>query len=183
MAARQWQTAFWSCATQTLHGTISFSIQQTKLAANVGKTRAVKNKMPLIPAQSAAAEMPGDGWSCKPTLFDWQSMRPHAELHQQPQSGNGHWNLKLCKIWHSPQLTGAQKPSKICAELGPLGGSCSWGDMQTSPNPREFRHAMPEDENGEAMPRGLYCLTMPSAQLSHEGCCWASATLSPRISA
>ena len=58
-------------------------------------------------------------------------MRPHAELHQQPQSGNGHWNLK---IWHSLQMTRAQKPSKVCAELGPLGGSCSWGDMQTTPN-------------------------------------------------
>ena len=97
---------------------------------------AVKNKMPLIPqrpglAQSAAAEMPGDGWFCKPTLFNWQSMRPHAELHLQPQFGNGHWNLK---IWHSLQLTGAQKSSKVCAELGPLGGSCSWGDMQTTPN-------------------------------------------------
>ena len=61
-------------------------------------------------AQRAAAEMPGDGWSCKPTLFNWQSMRPHAELHQQPQSGNGHWNLKL---WRSLQLAGAQKPSKF----------------------------------------------------------------------
>ena len=77
------------------------------------------------------------------------------------------------------QLTGAQKPSKVCAELGPLGGSCSWGDMQTTPNlfeltlrvSREFRHAMPEDENVEAMPRWLYCLTMPPAQVSHEGCC------------
>ena len=82
-------------------------------------------------AQSAAAEMRGDGWCCNPTLFHWQSMRAHAELHQQPQSGNGHWNLK---IWHSLQLTGAQKPSKVCAELGPLKGSCSWGDMQTTPN-------------------------------------------------
>ena len=67
MAASQWQTAFWSlCHTKTLHGTISFLMQRTKLAANVGKLRAVKNKMPLIPqrpglAQSAAAEMPGDG--------------------------------------------------------------------------------------------------------------------------
>ena len=65
-----------------------------KLRANVGKLRAVKNKMPLIPqrpglAQSAAAEMPGGGWSCKPILFNGQSMRPHAELHQQPQSRNG----------------------------------------------------------------------------------------------
>ena len=80
---------------KTPHGTISFlivsMIQQTKLAANVGKMRAVKNKMPLIYlipqrpglAQSAAAEMPGDGWSCKPTLLNGQSMRPHAELHQQ----------------------------------------------------------------------------------------------------
>ena len=93
-----------------------------------------KNKTSFIPqcprlAQSAAAEMPGDGWFCKPTLFDWQSMRPHGELHQPPQSGNEHWNLK---IWHSLQLTGAQKPSKVCAELSLLGGSCSWRDMLTT---------------------------------------------------
>ena len=37
---------------------------------------------------------------------------------------------------------------------------------------------MPEDENGEAMPRRRYCLTMPPAHLPHEGCCWASAMLS-----
>ena len=86
---------------KTLHGTISSLIQRMKLAANVGKMRAVKDKMPLIPqcpglAQSAA-KMPGDGWSSKTTLFNWQSMRPHAELHQQPQSGNGHWNLKILR--------------------------------------------------------------------------------------
>ena len=74
---------------KTLHGTISILIQRPKLATNVGKMGAVKNKMPLIPqcpgpAQSAAAEMPGDGRFSKPTLFHRQGMRPHAELHQQP---------------------------------------------------------------------------------------------------
>ena len=128
----------------------------------------------------------GDGWSSKRTLFNWQSMRPHAELHQQPQPGNGHWNLKL---WHGFQLTRAQKPSKVSAELGPLVGSCSWGDMHITPNLSELTlhvclkpEEVPEDENGEAMPRRLYCLTMPPAQLPHEGCCWASAMLSPRTS-
>ena len=137
MAARQWQTAFWSLC-HTKHCMVPSASRYNernwrRMGAKRGQS---KTKMPLIPqrhglAQSAAAEMPGDGWSCKPTLFDWQSMRPHADLHQQPQSGNGHWNLKS---WHSLQLTGAQKPSKVCAELGPLGGSCSWGDMQTTPN-------------------------------------------------
>ena len=97
-------------------------------------------KMPFIPqcpglTQSAAAEMPGDGWSSKPTLFNQQSMRPHAELHQQPQPGNGHWNLK---VWHSLQLTGAQNPCKVCAELGPFGGSRPWGRMQTAPSLAEL---------------------------------------------
>ena len=110
---------------KTLHGTISILIQLKEMAANVGKMGAVK-KMPSIPqcpglAQSAVAEMPGDGWPSKPTLFHWQSMRPHAKLHQQLQPGNGHWNLK---VWHSFYLTGAQKPCKTCAELGALGGSC-----------------------------------------------------------
>ena len=32
-------------------------------------------------------------------------------------------------------LIGAQKPDKACAELGPVGGSCSCReDMQTTPN-------------------------------------------------
>jgi len=35
----------------------------------------------MICAQSAAAEMPGDGRSSKPTLFHRQSMRPYAESH------------------------------------------------------------------------------------------------------
>ena len=38
---------------------------------------------------------------------------------------------------------------------------------------------MPEDENGEAMPRRLYCLTMPPAQLSHEGCCLGVSNVVP----
>ena len=71
---------------KTLHGAISISIQRPKLATDVGKMGAVKNKMPFIPqcpgpAQSAAAEMPGDGRFSKPTLFHRQGMRPHAELH------------------------------------------------------------------------------------------------------
>ena len=56
---------------KTLHGTISILIQRPKLATNVDKMGAVKNKMPFIPqcpgpAQSAAAEMPGDGRFSKP---------------------------------------------------------------------------------------------------------------------
>ena len=62
-------------------------------------------------------------------------MRPHAELHEQLQPGNAHWDLK---VRHSLQLTGAQKPRKVRAELGPLGGSCSQGDMQTTPNTFEL---------------------------------------------
>ena len=125
-----------------------------EMAANVGKMGAVKNNMPFIPqcplAQSAAAEMPGDGWSSKPALFHWQSMSPHAELHQQLQPGNGHWNLKL---WHSFQLTRAQKPCKVCAELGPFGGSCSWGHMQTAPNLAELISCLPETRGNS----GLLC--------------------------
>ena len=96
--------------------------------------------MPFIPqcpgpAQSAEAEMPGDSRSSKPTLFHRQGMRPHAELHQQLYPGNGHWKLK---VRHSLQLTGTQKPCKVCAELCPFGGSCSWGHIQTTPNPAEL---------------------------------------------
>ena len=125
---------------KTLHGTISILMQPPKLATNVGKMGAVKNKMPFIPqcpgpAQSAAAEMPGDGRFSKPTLFHRQGMRPHAELHQQPYPGNGHWKLN---VRHSFQLTGTQKPCKVCAEFCPFGGSCSWGHMQTIPNPAEL---------------------------------------------
>ena len=54
-------------------------------------------------------------------------MRPHAELHQQLYSGNGHWKLK---VRHSFQLTGTQKPFKICAELCPSLSLCG---QETSP--------------------------------------------------
>ena len=54
------------------------------------------------------------------SLCHWQSMRPHAELHQQLYPGDRDWILK---VWHSFELTGAQKPCRICAQLGPLGGS------------------------------------------------------------
>ena len=109
---------------KTLHGTISL-IQRPKLATNVCKMGAVKNKMPFIPrcpgpAQSTAVEMPGDGRFSKPTLFHRRGMRPYAELHQQLYSGNGHWKLE---VRHSFQLTGTQKPCKVCAEVCPLIGS------------------------------------------------------------
>ena len=146
---------------KTLHGTISILIQRTKVAADVGKMSAVKNKMPLIPqcpgrAQSAAAEMPGEGWSGKPTLLSWQSMRPHAELHQQPQLGNGHWNLE---VWHSFQLTRAQKPSKVCAGLGGGGrkeqtkrqsrggAQLSMGDAWAAGNERHGKKYCPHAES------------------------------------
>ena len=54
-----------------------------------GQDGAVKNKNLSTPnavlsrCTCAAAEMPGDGWSCKRALFTRQGMRPHAELHQQ----------------------------------------------------------------------------------------------------
>ena len=62
-------------------------------------------------------------------------MRSRAELHQHLQPGNGHWNLK---VRHSLELPGAQKPRKIRAKLGPFGGSCPWGHMQTIPNLAEL---------------------------------------------
>ena len=69
---------------RTLHGTISILIQRPELATNVGKMGAVKNKMPFIPqcpgpAQSAAAEMPGDGRFSKPKLFHRQGMTSPAQ--------------------------------------------------------------------------------------------------------
>ena len=70
---------------KTLHGTISILIQRPKLATNVGKMGAVKNKMPFIPqcpgpSQSTAAEMPGDGRFSKPTLLHRQGMVNTEEL-------------------------------------------------------------------------------------------------------
>ena len=45
------------------------------------------------------------------------------------------------------QLTGAQKPCRVCAELCPFGGSCSWGHMQTIPNVAELTlHVCPKPE-------------------------------------
>ena len=88
----------------------------------------------LVPHKVQRRRCRGDGRSSKPTLFHRQGMRPHAELHQQPYPGNGHWKLK---VRHSFQLTGTQKPCKVCAEFCPFGGSCSWGHLQTIPNPAE----------------------------------------------
>ena len=49
-------------------------------------------------------------------------MRPHAELHGQLQPVKG----KL-KDMHSLQVSGAQKPCKLCAELGPFQGGLFLG--------------------------------------------------------
>ena len=119
----------------------------------MGKLRAVKPKMPLIPqcpglAQGAALEMRGVGWSCKPTLFNWQSMQPPRGIASAAAGLEMGMDLK---IWHSLQLTGTQKPSKVYAELGPLEGSCSWGDMQTTPNLLELTlHVRLKPEGAQA---------------------------------
>ena len=166
---------------KTLHGTISFLIQRTKLAANVGKTRAVKNKMPLIPqrpglAQSAAAEMPGDGWSCKPTSFNWQSMRPHAELHQQLQSGNEHWNFKIWhssgnehwnfKIWHTSIDWGAETKQSMCRAWP------SWRELflgRQADHPKPFLADPPcsPETRGSS---GMYCQKMKTVRPCQDGC-------------
>ena len=49
------------------------------------------------------------------------------------------------------QLTGAQKPCKVCAELCPFGGGCSWGHMQAIPNLAELTlHVCPKPERVQA---------------------------------
>ena len=77
---------------KTLHGTISILIQRPKLATNVGKMGAVKNKMPFIPqcpgpAQSAAAEMPGDGRFRQLPENDCRGDTPF-ETAKLPKEGN-----------------------------------------------------------------------------------------------
>ena len=104
---------------KTLHGTISILIQRTKSAANVGKMRAVKNKMPFIPqcpglAQSAAAEMPGDGWPSKPTLFHWQSMRPHWACGIASAATVWKWALESQNMAQSSIDWGAETKQNMC---------------------------------------------------------------------
>ena len=92
MAVRQWQTAFWPkkrlCATQVTAWYHQHLGTMHETGGEHGQNEGSQNKMPFIPqcpslAQSAVAEMPGDGRPSKPTLFQRQSMRPHAELHEQ----------------------------------------------------------------------------------------------------
>ena len=157
---------------KTLHGTISILIQRPKLATNVGKMGAVKNKMPFIPqcpgpAQSAAAEMPGDGRFSKPTLFHRQGMRPHAELHQQPYPGNGHWKLK---VRQSFQLTGrmagptwnsryfvSRRKLLMCSALAALQASCCLHISTHWPPCSKFRHV----SNGPLVALGQSTAAIP----------------------
>ena len=154
---------------KTLHGTISILIQQPKLATNVGKMGAVKNKMPFIPqcpgpAQSTAAEMPGDGRFSKLTLFHRQGMRPHAELHQQLYPGNGHWKLK---VRYSFQLTGTQKPCKVCAELLPFLRELFLGTHADHPKPcRADPSCSPETRESS----GQLCQKTKTARPCQGGC-------------
>ena len=49
------------------------------------------------------------------------------------------------------QLTGAQKPCKVYAELCPFGGSCSWGHMQTIPDLAQLAlHVCPKSKGVQA---------------------------------
>ena len=119
---------------RTLHGIISILVQRMKLAADVGKMRAVKNKMPLIPqrpglTQRAAAEMPGDGWSCKPSLFNW---------HETPcgiASAAAVWKcaLESQNMAQSSIDWGAETKQSMC-RAWPSWRELFLGDMQTTPN-------------------------------------------------
>ena len=121
MAARQWQTAFWSlCHTEHCMVPSPSRYNERNWRRLWAKWEQSKTKClssPLSRTQTVAAELPGDERSSKPALLHRQSMGPHAELHQQLQPGNGHRNIK---IWHSFQLSGAAKPCRTCAMLGPF---------------------------------------------------------------
>ena len=54
----------------------------------------IGDKVPFISqclaiGQSAEAQMPGDDWPSKPTLFHWQSMRPHCISSCRLEIGTG----------------------------------------------------------------------------------------------
>ena len=81
---------------EQLHGSISIIKQRLELAANMGKMRAIKHQMPLIPwspsvTECASTQMPRDSWPSKPALLYWKRVGPHAKLHQMVR-----FNLQEC---------------------------------------------------------------------------------------
>ena len=106
---------------EQLHGSISIIKQRLELAANMGKMRAIKHQMPLIPwspsvTECASTQMPRDSWPSKPALLYWKRVGPHAKLHQQPKPGDWHGNLI---VGLKSGLTGTKKPCRVCTKLGP----------------------------------------------------------------
>ena len=113
-------------------------------------------------------------------LFYRQSMRSVRNCISRPRFGNGHWKLK---VRHSMQLTGAQKPCKVCAprhaELCPFGGSCSWGHMQTIPNLAELTLDVCPNPR-EFTQRGRISL-VHSARMAYEDASWLESSAKLRM--
>ena len=103
---------------KTLHGTISILIQRPKLATNVRKMGAVKNKMPFIPRKSRALQehvplITQSSSVTEPThtpvarqarmaaLLNWQQMRPHAKSQNPLQLCSGVIRQVAVEKWHT----------------------------------------------------------------------------------
>ena len=147
------------------------------------KLAAIINKAPFISqcpglAQSAVAQMSGDCWPSKPPLLHWQSTRPTTKLHQHGSGQN--------KADTSTDR-GAETTQSMCKSLGLLDGAVLGthadhlqayrADPPYVPEDQESSGQFPEGANGEAMPRLLYCVTMPEAHLLWEGSPLASASI------
>ena len=123
---------------EQLHGSISIIKQRLELAANMGKMRAIKHQMPLIPwspsvTECASTQMPRDSWPSKPALLYWKRVGPHAKLHQQPKPGDWHGNLI---VGLKRELTGTKKPCKddMCTAW-PRWKEQSWETHASLPTP------------------------------------------------
>ena len=121
---------------EQLHGSISIIKQRLELAANMGKMRAIKHQMPLIPwspsvTECASTQMPRDSWPSKPALLYWKRVGPHAKLHQQPKPGDWHGNLI---VGLKRELTGTKNHAKYVQSLAPFEGAVlgdTWHPSQT----------------------------------------------------
>ena len=133
---------------KTLRGTISILIRP-KLATNVGKMRAVKNKMPFIPQCPGSAQVQrrrcrGTAGLGKPTLFHRQGMRPHAELHSAAVPWK--WALEAqSKAQFSADWDA--ETMQICAELCLFEG-VFLGTHADHPSPAELTFHVRLEPNG-----------------------------------
>ena len=164
---------------EQLHGVSRLLEKSIIVHSDALKCRAVKNVMLLVTHSPSVAASTDAHVPCKgrPASLHRQIMRAHPELHEGPQSSDGH---EKTIIWLRAQNIWLAKQAVICTKFGTPGkgilgetckssqACCCWS-FRLALNSRLLGTPMPSRVKGNGKPRAQYLARTLEAQLPQKG--------------